>query len=139
MSLGSISSSWKHALFKFLGILTSIIAFLAWLATIAALFGLWGRDHFIRYEPDDGEVEYISDVGARHKAPFIVGTAVTGTFFVLTLIFSKIYFDMQDRRIFKRVISTISIICGIIASISFLLLSIFDSINHKGAHYTFTG
>jgi hypothetical protein len=139
MSIGAISPSWKHLLFKFFGVLSSVIASLVWLATIAALFGLWAKDHFIRYDYDDGEVSYISDVGARHKAVFIVGTALTGTFFVLTLIFTKLCFDMETRRRFKRGVSIISIILGIIAGISLLLLSILDSINYKGAHYTFTG
>jgi hypothetical protein len=139
MSVGAISPSWKHFLFKFLGVLASIIAALVWLATIATLFGLWARDDFIRYDYDDGEVAYISNVGARHKTVFIVGTALTGTFFVLTLILTKICFDMENRRRFKRGVSIVSIIFGIIAGISLLLLSILDSINHKGAHYTFTG
>jgi hypothetical protein len=139
MSIGAVSSSLKHLLFKSLGLLSSTIASLAWLATIVALFALWAVDGFIRYDYDDGQVAYISNVGARHKTVFIVGTAITGTFFVLTLIFTKICFDMEDRRRFKRGVSIASIIFGIIAGISLLLLSILDSINHKGAHYTFTG
>jgi len=139
MSIGAISPSSKHLLFKFLGLLTSTIASLAWLATIAALFGLWAADDFIRYESNDGQVQYISSVGGRHKTVFIIGTAITGTFFVLTLIFTKLCFDMENRRRFKRGVSITSIIFGIIASVSLLLLSIFDSINHSGAHYTFTG
>jgi len=139
MSISAISPSWKHLLFKFFGLLSSTIASLAWLATIVALFALWGADDFIRYDYDDGEVVYISNVGARHKTVFIIGTAITGTFFVLTLILTKICFDMEDRRRFKRGVSIASIIFGIIAGISLLLLSILDSINHKGAHYTFTG
>jgi hypothetical protein len=139
MSIGAISPSSRHLLFKFLGLLTSTIASLVWLATIAALFGLWAADDFVRYDSDDGEVAYISNVGARHKTVFIIGTALTGTFFVLTLIFTKLCFDMENRRRFKRGVSITSIIFGIIASISLLLLAILDSINHKGAHYTFTG
>jgi hypothetical protein len=139
MSIGAISSSSKHVLFKFLGLLSSTIASLAWLATIVTLFALWAVDDFIRYDYDDGEVVYISNVGARHKTVFIVGTAITGTFFILTLIFTKICFDTEDRRRFKRGASIASIVFGIIGGISLLLLSILDSINHKGAHYTFTG
>jgi 4-amino-4-deoxy-L-arabinose transferase-like glycosyltransferase len=139
MSVGGISPSWKHSVTKILGILASLIAALVWLATIATLFGLWARDHFIRYDYDDGEVAYISNVGARHKAVFIVGTALTGIFFVLTLIFTKLCFDLETRRRFKRGVSIVSIVFGVIASISLLLLAIFDSVNYKGAHYTFTG
>jgi hypothetical protein len=139
MSIGAISPSLKQLVYKFLGLLTSSIASLAWLATIVTLFALWAEDNFTRYEPDDGQVSYISTVGARHKTEFIIGTAITGTFFVLTLITTKLCFDLEDRRRFKRGVSITSIICGIIASISLLLLAIFDSINHQAAHYTFTG
>lgn len=139
MSVSAISSSRKHLLYKWLGISSAIIACLAWIATIAALFGQWAKDDFVRYEYDDGEVAYISNVGARHKSTFISGTAITGTFFVVTLIFTKLCFDTENRRTHKRGISITSIVFGIIASISLLLLSILDSINHKGAHYTFTG
>lgn len=134
-----VSLSRRQSLVKLSGILASILAALIWLATIATLFGLWARDDFIRYEYDDGDVAYISNVGARHKAVFIVGTALTGTLFVLTLIFTKLYFDMETRRRLKRGVSITSIICGIIAGISLCLLAILDSVNYKGAHYTFTG
>ncbi|UJR34407.1 hypothetical protein I4U23_021814 [Adineta vaga] len=135
----TVSPSWQHLLFRIIGILSSVIASLAWLSTIAALFGLWGRDGFIQYNSDDGEVVYISDVGAVHKTAFIVGTSITGTFFVLTLVFTKLCFDMENRRRFKRGVSIISIVCGFIGAASLILLSIFDSMDHSGAHYTFTG
>ncbi|CAF1015315.1 unnamed protein product [Adineta ricciae] len=137
--LSAVSPSWQHLLTRILGILASLIASLAWLATIAALFGLWARDDFVRYEPDDGEVVYISNVGAVHKTAFIIGTSITGTFFFLTLLFTKLCFDMENRRRFKRSMSIISIICSLIGGASLILLSIFDSSNHSGAHYTFTG
>ena len=139
MSVASVSPSRQHSVSKFLGILASVAASLVWLATIATLFGLWARDHFIRYEYDDGEVAYISNVGARHKTVFIVGTALTGTLYVATLILTKRTFDLETRRRFKRGVSIISIVFGIISGVSLLLLSVFDSVNHKGAHYTFTG
>jgi len=134
-----VSPSRQHFLTRIIGILTSVIASAAWLATIAALFGLWGRDHFIQYRSDEGQVVYISDVGAEHKTPFIIGTSITGTFFVLTLIFTKLCFDMETRRRLKRNVSIIAIVCGFIGAVSLLLLSIFDAFNHSGAHYTFTG
>lgn len=139
MSVCTISPSRQHLFFKAFGVFVSIISSLVWLATIATLFGLWAKDDFIRYEFDDGNIEYISNVGARHKTVFVVGTALTGTFFVLTLIFTKLCFDREHRRRFKKSISIVSIILGIIASLSLMLLAIFDSVNHKGAHYTFTG
>lgn len=139
MSIGRISPSWLHVFFKFLGICSSLAASLIWLATIATLFGLWAKDGFVRYEHDDGEVVFISNVGARHKAVFIVGTALTGILFVATLILNKICFDMENRKRFKRGMSIISIIFGIIAGISLLLLAVFDSMNYNTVHYVFTG
>ena len=139
MSVGSISPSRAHFVSKVLGIIASIVASLVWLATIATLFGLWARDHFIRYEYDDGDVAYISNVGARHKPQFIVGTALTGTLYVITLILTKRTFDLETRRRFKRSVSILSIVFGVISGASLLLLAVFDSVNYKGAHYTFTG
>ncbi|CAF1593075.1 unnamed protein product [Adineta ricciae] len=140
MSIGTPSLTRRHGIYKFIGILTSTLASLAWLATVITLFGLWGaEDDFTRYESDDGEVPYISSVGARHKTVFIVGAALTGVFFVLTLIFTRLCFDAQTKRRSKRWISLISLICGIIAAISLLLLSIFDSVNHSTLHFVFTG
>lgn len=139
MSFDTASPSRRHAVAKFLGILTSIFGALVWLATIATLFGLWARDDFIQYEYDDGDVAYISNVGARHKAVFIVGTALTGLLFILTLILTKICFDAETRRRLKRGVSITSIVFGVIAGLSLCLLAILDSVNYKGAHYAFTG
>jgi hypothetical protein len=139
MLAGGVSPSRKHSIFKYLGILTSILASVFWLATIVTLFSLWAGDDFTRYDSSDGVIAYISTVGARHKPEFIVGAALTGIFFVLTLIFTKICFDSETRRRFKRGVSITSIIFGILAAISLLLLSIFDSVNYKVEHYTFTG
>ncbi|CAF0990510.1 unnamed protein product [Rotaria magnacalcarata] len=139
MIVGTISPSWQHAFFKVLGVFVSIVASLVWLATLVTLFSLWAEDDFVRYESDDGEVVYISNVGARHKSVFIVGTAITGILFVLTLIFTKLCFDKESRRRFKKSISMLSIIFGILSGISLSLLAILDSVNYKIAHYIFTG
>ena len=139
MSVGEVASSWKHLVYKYLGISTSLIASMAWLGTIVTLFSLWAADGFTRYQDNEGTIAYISTVGARHKTAFIVGAAVTGVFFVLTLIFTKLSFDSETRRRFKRGVSITSIIFGILGAISLLLLTIFDSVNHKTLHYVFTG
>ena len=139
MSFASASSSRRQVWAKSLGIVSSLLGALVWLATIATLFGLWARDDFIHYEYDDGEVAYISNVGARHKAVFIVGTALTGSLFIVTLILTKLAFGVETRRRLRRGVSITSIVCGVIAGLSLCLLAILDSVNYKGAHYTFTG
>ncbi|CAF1313310.1 unnamed protein product [Adineta steineri] len=139
MPVGAISPSWRHVVYKFFGVLTSVLASLVWLATITALFGLWAADGFVQYQPGEGDIVYISNVGAEYKTIFIVGAALTGVFFVLTLIFTKLCFDSETRRRFKKGVSITSIIFGILASVSLLLLSIFDSNNYTALHYTFTG
>ncbi|UJR38420.1 hypothetical protein I4U23_031088 [Adineta vaga] len=140
MFLRTISSSKKQGIYRFLGILTSTLASLIWLGTIVALFALWGgEDDFTRYEYDDGEVPYISNVGARHKTVFVVGTSFTAVFFILTLIFTKLCFDAETRRRLKRGVSMTSIIFGIFAGISLVLLSVFDSVDHSTIHFVFTG
>jgi hypothetical protein len=114
----------------------SIISSVVWLATIVTLFGQWGKSGFIRYDGDDGEVAYISNVGAKFKPGFILGTVTIGLSYFLTLLFIKLYYDFEIER---RFFSLLSLLFCLIASVSLILLSIFDSINYKRAHYTFVG
>jgi hypothetical protein len=117
----------------------SINASVVWLATIVTLFGRWGKNGFIRYDGDDGEIVYISNVGAKFKSGFILGTVTTGISYFLTLLFTKLYYDTEIQQRFRRFTSLLSLIFCSISSISLILLSILDSINYKRAHYTFAG
>ena len=139
MKVNSAPRSRRYLIYKISGIIMSIIAAIAWLVTIATLFGLWGSDGFIRYDTDDGNVVYISNVGAVHKSEFIAGSVITGIAYFLTLVFTKLYFDLKVDKRFRRIISIIFVLCSFIGSVGLILLSILDSVNHKGAHYTFVG
>jgi hypothetical protein len=117
----------------------SITGSVVWLATVVTLFGHWGNSGFIRYDEDDGDIVYISNVGAKYKPGFILGTISTGSLYFLTLLFIKLYYDLEIQQRFQRFVSLLSLVFCLISSMSLILLSILDSINYKGAHYTFVG
>jgi hypothetical protein len=139
MKVNSVPRSRRYLLYKIIGIIMSIIAAIAWLVTIVTLLGLWSSDGFIRYDTDDGNVVYISNVGAVHKSEFITGAVITGIAYFLTLLFTKLYFDLKVDKRFRRIISIILVLCSFIGSVGLILLSILDSVKHKSAHYTFVG
>ena len=117
----------------------SIVSGVVWVATVATLFLRWGLDGFDRYDSDDGDIVYISNVGAKHKDGFILGTVTTGVPFFLTSLFTKLYYAVIYRRRLERILSSLFLLSVFISSVSLILLSIFDSVNHKNAHYTFVG
>lgn len=139
MKLNNPLRSRRTKAYRILGIIMSIISGVIWVATISVLFLRWGLDDFVRYDSDDGDIVYISNVGAEHKWGFILGTSTTGVPFFLTSIFTKLYYDLIYKRRSKRIISTLFVLSVLISSVSLILLSILDSVNHKNAHYTFVG
>lgn len=139
MSLVRVSSWRQHSVIKILVVIMSITASVIWGATVTTLFIRWGLSEFVRYDSDAGEVEYISNVAAIYKLGSILGAAVTGISYFLTLNFAKLYFDFEKRRPLKRVASFMMIFFGFISSLSLLLLAIFDSIHYVAVHYTFAG
>ena len=139
MKLYNPLRSRRAKVYRILGIITSIVSGLIWIATISVLFLRWGLDDFIRYDSDDGDIVYISNVGAVHKWGFILGTSTTGVPFFLTSLFTKLYYDLRNKRRSKRILSTLFVLSVFISAVSLILLSILDSVNHKNAHYTFVG
>jgi hypothetical protein len=139
MKLNHPSHSRRRKVFRIIGIVMSIMASVIWFATVAVLFLRWGLDHFIRYDSDDGQVVYISNVSAKYKWGFILGTVATGISYVLTVLFVKLFYDSVVRQRFRQIASLLSFFCSFISSLSLILLSILDSIHYKRAHYTFVG
>lgn len=139
MKLHNPLRSRRAKAYRILGILTSIVSGVIWIATISVLFLRWGLDDFIRYDSDDGDIVYISNVGAEHKWGFILGTSTTGVPFFLTSLFTKLYYDLTNKQRSKRILSTLFVLSVFISAVSLILLSILDSVNHKNAHYTFVG
>ncbi len=139
MTLNHPSRSRRRKVFKIVGIVMSIIASVIWFATVAVLFLRWGLDGFIRYDSDDGNIVAISNVCAKYKPGCILGTVTTGLPYFLTVFFVKLFYDLLLRQRFQRIISILLLFCVFISSLSLILLSIFDSVHYKGAHYTFAG
>ncbi|KAJ3021103.1 hypothetical protein HKX48_009198 [Thoreauomyces humboldtii] len=119
-----------------------LIATLAWFATIAALLILWATHDVPHYKQTEANIVYISDVGAKYKTIFIVGTSVTSGFFLLSL-FTDFVLRRRHRlatqtRTREVVYAVLSMCFGILACIALVGLSIFDAFNHSTVHWTLT-
>ena len=54
---------------------------LIWLSGLLTLLGIWCAEGNPQYQPGEGTIVYISDVGA-HKKPFFISTFTTDGFMV---------------------------------------------------------
>ncbi|OSD06456.1 hypothetical protein PYCCODRAFT_933517 [Trametes coccinea BRFM310] len=113
-----------------------------WFATLWALLITWlasGRPHYVSM---DGNIAYISDVGADILKPlFIVGCCITGASFFLSCAIERwlrhegrLVANMRRR---ERVLAILSIICAFIGMCGLILLSIFDTKRHPSLHRVF--
>ncbi|TRM70351.1 Frag1/DRAM/Sfk1 [Schizophyllum amplum] len=119
-----------------------LAAAFAWFATLWALLITWlasGRPHYVS---QDGNIAYISDVGADILKPlFIVGCCFTGIGFVLSLVAERwlrhsgrLVPNMRKR---EKVFSILAILGSVIGGAGLILLSIFDTKRHTTLHRLF--
>ncbi|RPD59993.1 hypothetical protein L226DRAFT_463244 [Lentinus tigrinus ALCF2SS1-7] len=113
-----------------------------WFATLWAMLITWlaqGRPHYVSM---DGNIAYISDVGADILKPlFIVGCAITGVSFFLSLSIER-WLRHQGRllpnmRRRERVLSSLAILGSFIGGCGLILLSIFDTKRFTSLHRVF--
>ncbi|KAI0661619.1 Frag1/DRAM/Sfk1 family-domain-containing protein [Cubamyces menziesii] len=113
-----------------------------WFATLWALLITWlasGRPHYVS---QDGNIAYISDVGADILKPlFIVGCSITGVSFFLSSAIERwlrhegrLVANMRRR---ERVLATLAIIFAFVGMCGLILLSIFDTKRHPSLHRVF--
>ncbi|TPX59718.1 hypothetical protein PhCBS80983_g02274 [Powellomyces hirtus] len=113
-----------------------------WLATILALLILWLVNDTPHYKQDDADIVYISDVGAKYKTLFIVGTSLTSAFFVTSLLLD--YILRKAHRLSApihpraRINAILSILFGMIAGAALIGLAVMDVHNHGTVHWTLT-
>ncbi|KAI8822468.1 Frag1/DRAM/Sfk1 [Fimicolochytrium jonesii] len=119
-----------------------LCATLAWSATILTLLILWTANGTPHYKQDDADIVYISDVGAKYKAFFIVGTATTAVFFILTLI-TEYRLRRAERLVTfhhprAKFDSILALLFGAISGIALTMLAVFDANNHSTVHWILT-
>ena len=139
MCFKRVSRPRRRLVFKIVGAVMSFIAAGVWLSTIAVLFLRWGLEGFMSIDPIDGQMIFISNIGAAHKAGFILGTVTTAIPYFLSVLFTKLYYDLETRQQFRRVASFLTVISAFVAGVVLFLLSIYDSHDFQAVHFILLG
>ncbi|KAI9092829.1 Frag1/DRAM/Sfk1 [Phlyctochytrium arcticum] len=118
------------------------IAGLAWTALITAVLILWLATDTPHYKQDDATIVYISDVGAKYRTLFIIGTSITSFFFVMTLLVDLTLRHRgrlpQHFQLRETIDAVLSLLFGAIAAACLVLLSVYDAFQYNRAHWAFT-
>ncbi|KAH8927662.1 hypothetical protein BT69DRAFT_1213734 [Atractiella rhizophila] len=127
-----------HWLYVWIPIFGSVV----WFGTLLAMLVTWlaqGRPHYVSME---GNIAYISDVGADILKPlFITGCSITALSFFLTLVVEKglrhtgrLVPNFRNR---ERVCAFLAILGSFIGGCGLILLSIFDTKRFPSLHRVF--
>jgi len=127
-----------HWAYVWIPIVTSIV----WFGMLWAMLITWlasGRPHYVT---QDGNIAYISDVGADILKPlFITGGAITGVGFVLCLSVERLLRHTgrlpPGMRRRETVFCYLAILGSVIGAVGLILLTIFDTKRHTSAHRAF--
>jgi len=116
----------------------------AWLITLLVLVITWAAQGKPHYSSEDGNIPYISDIGADVLKPFfIVGCVITAFFLVFTLLAERWLrhrgYLTHDVKVRQKVLAILAIIGSIIGGLGLILLSIFDTKRHPNLHRVFLG
>lgn len=94
-----------------------------------------GQPKYTSMAPNQ-RIAYISDIGADVLKPlFITGAALTGFFLFLSLLSMRRNHALIHRL--ERTLDILSVLAGLIAAVSILLLAIFDTRRHPSLHKFF--
>lgn len=119
-----------------------LISAFTWFGGLVALLSIWTAQGKPQYQPDEGTIVYISDVGANQKPLFIAITSVTSAFFVISLTLERWlrHKARLDRNLRNREkwLSVFAILFGAAGSACLIGLSIRDAFNHNTQHWHLT-
>jgi len=113
-----------------------------WFGTLLSMIITWAATGTPHYVSQDGDIPYISDIGADILKPlFITGCAITGVGFVLTLLIERTLRShgrlVEHMRRRERVFAWLAVLGSIIGAAGLILLSIFDTKRHTSLHRVF--
>ncbi|EIW57442.1 uncharacterized protein TRAVEDRAFT_169230 [Trametes versicolor FP-101664 SS1] len=131
-----------HAHHHWLYVWIPLFGAFMWFATLWALLITWlasGRPHYVS---QDGNIAYISDVGADILKPlFIVGCVITGLSFFLSSAIERtlrhqgrLVANMRRR---ERVLASLAVFFAFVGMCGLILLSIFDTKRFTKQHRVF--
>ncbi|KAL2162699.1 hypothetical protein VTH06DRAFT_6535 [Thermothelomyces fergusii] len=116
-----------------------------WLATLLALLLYWiVHEHRVRYPSMEAgqTIAYISDVGASDLKPlFVVGCVLTAVLLDISFAADR-WLRHRGRlapntRTREKVLSSLAIVFAVVGTAGLILLSIFDTVNHRSLHNVF--
>ncbi|GAA5820395.1 hypothetical protein JCM3770_002426, partial [Rhodotorula araucariae] len=111
-----------------------IVVTLSWLATLLTLLFLWiFADNRVRYRSYIGSLPFLSNVGAAHPIIFLVGSATTAVFYVLTLFTerllraTRVLTEATEERHLWVAVGCADVLVGLLGSFALVLLGVFNS------------
>ncbi|KAL7416577.1 Frag1/DRAM/Sfk1 [Mrakia frigida] len=125
--------------------LLPLLAALVWLSGLIALLGLWARNGTPRYEPDQANIAFISDVGAFHQELFIGICSATAAFYLFSLLAERWlrhsnrlpgHGETRGRR--EVVFGLLAILFCIFGGVALILLARFDAVDYGNVHWVST-
>lgn len=125
-----------------------IIASAAWFLTLTILLLRWISLGRPRYPGQENPlIPFISDIAAfRFKPIFVIGCALTAVCFVGTVYsvhhvrYSPGFYGLSDDAVWRKTLSGIAMVTGVVAGTCLLLLSIFDTFQkHEEHRYLLVG
>ncbi|KAG2152561.1 Frag1/DRAM/Sfk1 [Suillus bovinus] len=129
-------STQSHRLLMCVPLFTGIF----WFATLLAMLLTWLISGRPKYVSQEGNVAYISDVGASCLKPlFVVGCCITGVGFTLSLVLEHLLRHRgrlpPSMRKTERMFEILAIVGSFIAILGLVFLSGFDTKRYQTAHY----
>ncbi|KAF8899901.1 Frag1/DRAM/Sfk1 [Gymnopilus junonius] len=116
-----------------------LVAAGVWFGSLLAMLIVYLASGRPKYVSQEGNIAYISDVGASGLKPlFVTACAITAVGFFLSLVVERILRHtgrlVPDMRTREHVLSILAIIGSFIGGCGLLLLSILDTKRHSTAH-----
>ena len=91
--------------------------------------------------PANAPTRFISDIGAFSLRPlFITGSLITAVCFAATVVlvhwarYSPSFYALTDDKLWRKVLSVVATIFGVLASISLIALARFDTAEYHDSH-----
>jgi len=110
-----------------------------WFSLLLSMILTWVGTGTPHYVSQDGDVPYISDIGADILKPwFIVGCSITAVGFVLTLLIARVLRKhgrlVASMRRRETVFAWLAVLGSLIGGAGLVLLSVFDTKRHPSIH-----
>lgn len=120
-----------------------LVSGIVWICLLVSMLIWWGVQGRPILPSMEGQVPFISDIGATwpFKVVFIVCSSVTGAFFTLSLAAERYLRHAGrlalDNRRREKVLAALAMFFALTGSVGLILLSVFDTQNHPTMHRGF--